>query len=269
MKTFIADTLSRSRGTFARALPCRLRPMIAKGRREGRAPAGTRVRMHKNAHGMDYRSRRSPGLPCADGFNGVLRALPGERCTLAPVASAALSMCAPGRAAASPRDLTPATGRQDHTTSPSADGEAFAPGPDVRTSDDQPGRCDNRRVVPASRVTRRVVRPCHRLAAPALPRPPHPGPHLVTIAKRPSGRAGMGVICHKSEIRKSDIFLRKGVDAVCRPFASGLSRHAGARRANPGIALQVRRLLQSVSEGREAQMRRCPLLLPPRTPSSS
>src|SRR5437764_15480655 len=27
-----------------------------------------------------------PGLPCADGFNGVLRALPGERCTIAPVA---------------------------------------------------------------------------------------------------------------------------------------------------------------------------------------
>ena len=91
--------------------------MIAKGRREGRAPAGTRVRAQWNAHGMDYRSRRSPGLPCADGFNGVLRALPGERCTVAPVASAALSMCAPGRAAASPKGLTPATGRQDHTTS--------------------------------------------------------------------------------------------------------------------------------------------------------
>jgi len=91
-------------------------PQIARGRREGRAPAGTRVRMHRNAHGMDYRSRRSPGLPCADGFNGVLRALPGERCTLAPVASAACAMCAPGRAAASPRDLTAATGRQDHTT---------------------------------------------------------------------------------------------------------------------------------------------------------
>jgi hypothetical protein len=27
-----------------------------------------------------------PGLPCANGFNGVLRALPGERCTIAPVA---------------------------------------------------------------------------------------------------------------------------------------------------------------------------------------
>jgi len=28
-----------------------------------------------------------------------------------------------------------------------------------------------------------------------------PGPHLVTIAKRPSGRAGMVTLCHKSEIR--------------------------------------------------------------------
>ena len=53
-----------------------------------------------------------------DGFHGVLRALPGERCTIAPVA---LRISDARRlAATSPQDLTPDSGRQDHTTSPSA-----------------------------------------------------------------------------------------------------------------------------------------------------
>jgi len=80
-----ADTRSPSRGacrpSFASGAPSR-----RQGRREGRAPAGTRVRARQNAHGVDHRCCRSPGLPCANGFNGVLRALLGERCTIAPVA---------------------------------------------------------------------------------------------------------------------------------------------------------------------------------------
>ena len=44
-----------------------------------------------------------------NGFNGFLRALPGDRAFLPP---------SPARNI--PRDLTPASGRQDHTTSPSA-----------------------------------------------------------------------------------------------------------------------------------------------------
>jgi len=51
----------------------------------------------------------SPGIPARDGFNGFLRALPGDRACLPPSPSGSL-----------PPDLTPASGRQDHTTSPSA-----------------------------------------------------------------------------------------------------------------------------------------------------
>ena len=47
-----------------------------------------------------------PGLPCANGFNGVLRALPGVHDLLVTVA---------GRS--SPADLAPAKGCQDHTSS--------------------------------------------------------------------------------------------------------------------------------------------------------
>jgi hypothetical protein len=50
----------------------------------------------------------------------------------------------------------------------------------------------------------------------------------VTIAKRPSGRAGMGETCHKSEIRKSDIFFRAGIDRVFRCHAQSLAREPGS-----------------------------------------
>ena len=50
----------------------------------------------------------TPGIPARNGFNGFLRALPGDRAFLSP--SSALLLA----------DLTPASRRQDHTTSPSA-----------------------------------------------------------------------------------------------------------------------------------------------------
>src|ERR1700680_2482650 len=50
----------------------------------------------------------SPGIPARNGFNGLFRALPGDRAFLSP--SPALPSA----------DLTPASRRQDHTTSPSA-----------------------------------------------------------------------------------------------------------------------------------------------------
>src|SRR5215211_1438649 len=49
----------------------------------------------------------SPGIPARNGFNGFLRALPG------------IGLCC-HRHLALPRNLTPASRRQDHTTSPSA-----------------------------------------------------------------------------------------------------------------------------------------------------
>ena len=154
---------------------------------------------------------RSPGLPCADGFNGVLRALLGERCTIAPVASRLIDVRARlGRhIAASLGARTPGAGTtrllRPRTAWPQRPGLACAPRTVDQTAVTAPCRM---RVVPGLTVARPVL--TH--IAPALPRPPHPGPHLVTIAKRPSGRAGMTVICHKSEIRESGIFLRAGID---------------------------------------------------------
>src|SRR5216683_4931679 len=63
----------------------------------------------QDAHEYSQRShRKSPGIPARNGFNGFLRALPGDRAFLSP---------SPAALAA---NLTPASRRQDHTTSPSA-----------------------------------------------------------------------------------------------------------------------------------------------------
>ena len=94
-----------------------------------------------------------PGIPARNGFNGFLRALPGDRACLSPSSAELYSA-----------NLTPASRRQDHTTSPSA----------------------------SARFVKRAAR-VHRI----------PRPTSVTIAKRPSVWAGMAkdvqVICVKSE----------------------------------------------------------------------
>src|ERR1700682_4273078 len=96
----------------ARALR-RLPPSIrTRGRRESRvraAPAVSRANMHKKTHTSIQVQRRQSGLPCAMGY-GLLRALPGERAFLPPSSLRNLFL----------KNLTPASGCQDHTASPSA-----------------------------------------------------------------------------------------------------------------------------------------------------
>src|SRR6202166_13530 len=52
----------------------------------------------------------TPGIPARNGFNGFLRTLPGDRALLSPSPLRSLLLTS----------LTPASRRQDHTTSPSA-----------------------------------------------------------------------------------------------------------------------------------------------------
>src|ERR1700758_4787824 len=86
--------------------PC---PSKAQGRRECRAPgapvaARGVVNTRVSHHGHTGITRHSPH----NGFNGFLRALPGDRA------------CLPPSSADNSANLTPASGCQDHTTSPSA-----------------------------------------------------------------------------------------------------------------------------------------------------
>src|SRR5713226_3527871 len=83
-----------------------------RGRRESRvpaAPAASRA-VKKSTRVSHYRSTGITRPSLRNGFNGFLRALPGDRAFLPPSPLRSLL----------PRNLTPASGRQDHTTSPSA-----------------------------------------------------------------------------------------------------------------------------------------------------
>src|SRR5450759_2266005 len=82
-----------------------------RGRRESRvpvAPAASRA-IKKKAHERSHHRFTGITRPSLrNGFNGLLRALPGDRAFLPP------------SSADTSANLTPASGRQDHTTSPYA-----------------------------------------------------------------------------------------------------------------------------------------------------
>jgi hypothetical protein len=75
----------------------------------------------------------SPGIPARNGFNGLFRALPGDRAFLPPSSADQGSVRARSGAQTS-ANLTPASGRQDHTTSPSAS-TVYAIGIDARPAE--------------------------------------------------------------------------------------------------------------------------------------
>ena len=114
----------------------------AQGRPGARCTRGLVCKMHKKKRTRAYRfSGGNPAFP-AQWFYGLFRALPGDRAFLPPSPPRSLLL----------ENLTPASGCQDHTTSPSA-------------------------LAPLVLRRHRV----HRI----------PHPTSVTTAKRPSYRGGM------------------------------------------------------------------------------
>ena len=121
---------------------------------EGAGNAGRSVRpqpcvrikkAHKHSHhGHTGNTRHSP----RNGFNGFLRALPGDRACLPPSYSGVAST-----------NLMPASGHQDHTTSPSAH---------------RLHKSHSTSLVPVPPKLQRRRISAARLAAPS--RPPHPAP---------------------------------------------------------------------------------------------
>jgi hypothetical protein len=124
----------------------------------------------------------SPGIPARNGFNGFLRALPGDRALLPPSPCGLKVLSSPVEPNEPPQDLTPASRRQDHTTSPSA-ATSVVSAPFDR-----------------SRVFRQPA--LHHVARLTLPRPPHPHPASVTIAIRPC--------CGVGRLESIKLFLPNG-----------------------------------------------------------
>jgi hypothetical protein len=131
-------------------------------------------------------------------------------------------LSAPGWADLPSRDLTPASRRQDHTTSPSAA---------VLRQNLRQAWYPSAEVLAKASLASVVCALCHRsqakpalrhFARPTLPRPPHPAPTFVTMANAPlSGQDGDG---YKGDLGllKIRIFLQKGLDRVSRGERSDL-----------------------------------------------
>jgi len=166
---------------FSRRAPpelcCRFAPIEKKGRREGRAPAGTQG---------PHATRRTRGWPqVIPGSRPSLRNGVTAYCVLSPGSDALLppSPCGPRMrarsAAASPQALTPACGRQDHTLLPSADVPPRTAGSSrVLAPDAEKKRCD--RAV--------SCRGSWRLTGLARPAIPSRAGAAASIASRPTYR---------------------------------------------------------------------------------
>jgi hypothetical protein len=106
---FVISRRGALRPTLARAFV----PLENGGRRESRMPVAPAASCaSKKAHELvTTGSTGSIRLSPREGFNGFFRALPGEPGLLSPSSAQCASIVA---------HLTPASGRQDHTASPSA-----------------------------------------------------------------------------------------------------------------------------------------------------
>ena len=127
---------------------------------DARSHPQPRVRKKQHTSSVTTGTPHQPAFP-ARWFYGFLRALPGDRAFLPP------------SLVNSSTNLAPASGRQNHTTSPSA--------------------------------TAPLVLQHHR-------RPSHPAPRFVTIAIRPLGGAGWHRSIAVSTNRKSEKFFEDGLD---------------------------------------------------------
>jgi hypothetical protein len=149
------DAVSRSRGAMRPSCAFIFRPNEGVG--NAGCPLHPRPRVHfvlVRTHTSNNEYTGTPGIPARNGFNGFLRALPGDRALLPP-SFADMVLSKPGRADLTSANLTPASGRQDHTTSPYASA-SFVSSPFDRSQ---------------------VFRPAlHHVARLTLPRPPHPSP---------------------------------------------------------------------------------------------
>ena len=135
-----------------------------------RCTRGLVCKLCEETHTSIQVQRRQSGIPCAVGFNGLCRALPGDEFVLSP-SSGGLAILRDPVGSRNLRRLDTSNGCQDHTTSPSASAPfVLAPYNRSRAMEDPPCDCHLRADAFASTASR---------------------PTFVTIAKRPSfGRDG-------------------------------------------------------------------------------
>jgi hypothetical protein len=133
----------------------------------------------------------SPGIPARNGFTAYV-VLPGDRALLPPSSRGYLTCPNPVGPTCLPQNLTPASGRQDHTILPSAATSLVSMPVIAHKSFDQP---------------------CDPIARKTLPRPPHPVPYVRDDRETPLcvGRDGQS---SRGDLggAKTEIFLQTGLD---------------------------------------------------------
>src|SRR5258705_11332345 len=129
------------------------------------APAASCALGSGRTHTSNNEYPESPDVPARNGFNGFLRALPGDRALLPPSPCGLKVLSSPVEPNEPPQDLTPASRRQDHTTSP------YAATSLVRSLLIAHGPFANP--------------PCDPVARKTLPRPPHPMPNVCDDRETP------------------------------------------------------------------------------------
>jgi len=115
------DTTTRSRGAMRPSCAFIFRPLEGVG--NAGCPLHPRPRVHfvlVERTRVTTSTPESPGIPARNGFNGLCRALPGDRALLPPSSRGYLACPHPVGPTCLPQNLTPASGRQDHTILPSA-----------------------------------------------------------------------------------------------------------------------------------------------------
>jgi hypothetical protein len=117
-RSYRASPFSRRASVRALAIPC---PSDHRGRREGRVSATPAAPVRKKCTGQEPQVKaEQSGLPCASGVNGCFALSSVSRACLPPSSRGHPRITARLGSARHLQDLAPASGRQDHTTSPSA-----------------------------------------------------------------------------------------------------------------------------------------------------
>jgi hypothetical protein len=184
-----------------------VRPSENRGRRECRVPAAPAAPCAIKSTGVGTTGQPDhSGIPCTVVLRLIPRSPRGPG-SFAPVVPRINGADDPVGRMHLRENLAPASGRQDHTTSPSAAVSAK----NVSTAWYQPAE-----VLTTTESAPFVCAPFHRsrenrpaiTCAPTLPRPPHPAPTSVTFATRPSHGTGWMKVATGRGGMESEIFCR-------------------------------------------------------------
>ena len=116
----IPGTRLRPAAPRARVVHETLAPWRAWGMPGARCTRGLVCTCSGRTHTSNNEYTGTPGIPARNGFNGLCRALPGDRALLPPSPRGYPACPHPVGPTCLPQNLTPASGRQDHTILPSA-----------------------------------------------------------------------------------------------------------------------------------------------------